>query len=278
MSTGTTILQNILNILGIIFNSKVTYLIITFVFILLYLKSCKDEHDLKVQNTIQTQNIIAQNDTIKIIKQKNGEIESSIASYVATDKDLKNLNKNLYDLVKNESGQIVSLGNIVFRLQQDSSVLKKHADSLNYVLQNPVDIGHNQYAINWELKYNYDAKNYDALYGTTKVGLLNNSLSNLGTYLTNRETSIDLTFGEKVESGKLRVFAETKYPGFTTESLSGVLIDPNSDPYIKSLMKKKKLFPNTWSVGISITPGFNLGTGSYGLVIVPSIQYNIFTW
>jgi hypothetical protein len=180
--------------------------------------------------------------------------------------------------LKGEKGEVIVLGNVVFRLQQDSISLKKYADSLNYVLQKPVNIGHNDYDIAWTLKYDYDAKNFDILHGTTKVGLLNNTLSNLGTYLTNRETSIDLTFGEKVQSGKLRVFAESKYPGFTPESLSGVLIDPNSDPYIKSLMKKKKLFPNTWSFGISITPGYNLGNGSYGIVIGPSIQYNIFSW
>ena len=95
--------------------------------------------------------------------------------------------------------------------------------------------------------------------------------------MINRLTQIDLTWGQKVEKDKLRIFIQSSYPGFTVAQMQGVLIDPNSNPFIKSLMKKKHWFTG-FSVGLGATGGFNITTGSYGLVIGPSIIWNIYSF
>jgi hypothetical protein len=254
-------------------------IILLAIFIFFFIKSCGNNENTKIKLKKTEQNLLAANDSIKLIKNKNNEYQASIYGYIASEKELKNINKDLYDKVKSEEGKVISLSTIVFKLKQDFDILKKYADSINFIYINPIQLDSNSYKIPFKLKYNYDKDNYDLFAGDTKFKIDKKyKIYNLGTELTTRETQIKLTFGEKIEDDKLRIFVNTNYPGFTPESLQGVLIDPNTNKYIKSLIKKKKLFPNTWSVGVNLGPGYNIATGKYGLNFGVSIQYNLFTW
>jgi hypothetical protein len=274
MNTTITKIKNTLS-------SKIFLLILTSIFAFLFIKSCGHNPDTDLKLKMAQQNLDAVHDSIKLEKQKSGNLSASITSYVASEKDLKNINSDLYNKINEQKGQIVSLGNVVFKLKQDSITLHKFLNASKSINGVAISLGNNTYDLPWTLRYDYDDKNYDVLAGNTKVGLIEDSIhpvKHIGTELTNRESQIDLTFGQKVENGKLRVFAESKYPGFTPESLSGVLIDPNDNPYIKSLISKKKWFPNTWSIGISTTFGYDLLHGNGTFVIGPSFTYNIYEW
>ena len=137
-------------------------------------------------------------------------------------------------------------------------------------------INDSTYQLPWSLTYRYDSTNYDIFNGRTEI-VNGRIIVHNRTWLEGRETQIGLTFGQRVEDDKLRVFVQSAYPGFTTQSLQGVLIDPNTNPYIKDLIKPKKWFPGA-TVGIGITPGFNLLTGGYSVVIGPTFQWGIYSF
>ncbi len=92
-----------------------------------------------------------------------------------------------------------------------------------------------------------------------------------------RESRINLVWGQKEEDGKLRVFTQTNYPGFSPNSLEGVLIDPNTNPLMKSLYKKKR-----WFSGFGVGPSINLGRDIINqrtsFTIGVSVHYNIYNW
>ena len=59
--------------------------------------------------------------------------------------------------------------------------------------------------------------------------------------------------------------------------MSGVLIDPNTNPLFKKLMQKRHWF-NGWNLGLGITPGWNVMDAKFGIVIGPSITWSIYNW
>jgi len=258
------------------------YLPIATILLLLMISAyqCKRINDLKNKQVISNQNITALNDSIKYEKTKNGSIQASIASFIATEKELKDLNKNLADQVKEQSGTIVSLNESLVKLSQDTDVLRKYLVEKESKIEELLKIDDHTYAAPWILTYRYDSLDYDIFEGKTYIGVTNKDpleLVHANTELTKRTTQIDLIWGQKVENDKLRVFIQSKYPGFTVAQLSGVLIDPSSDPFFKDLYKKKHWFSG-FSVGIGATGGFNVTSGGYGLVIGPTLSWNIYNW
>jgi hypothetical protein len=225
------------------------------------------------------QNISALNDTITIVKKKNGALNFSIDGFVATTKELKTLNKSLYDQVKDQSGKVLSLNNAVITLTQDKTELQKYIDVLKSNTNQVNQLNDSTYLVPWTLAYKYDQDNSDLFVGQTLMRLnVKNKLKlqQLNSELIKRETNIGLTFGQKVEDGKLRVFVESKYPGFDVSKMQGYLIDPNSDPIVKKLLKKKHWFQG-FQVGFGFTPGWNITTGSFGMTVGPTIIWSIYS-
>lgn len=274
-------------------NSKVFQYGLVILLVLFLLKTCGSEKNLKRENKIQEQNIAAANDTIKKEKTKNGKYEYTIAGYVASKKELEDVNSNLSKEVNQEKGKVLSLNKLVFQLKQDTTELRKHLR--NIVVEQPIKLNDSAYIIPWSMNYTWDSLNYDNFIGQTKVGItikpgfilknksnsdiLNNGilLKHYNTELISRESQMDLIFGQKVEDKQLRIFARTNYPGFNPKSLEGVLIDPNTNPYIKSIMKKHKiLFPNTWTLGVGTSSGYNLFNAKPYLGVGVNLTYNIY--
>lgn len=293
--------------------SKLFLVIVALILLVIIGRSCANTRDLRRRENIQQQNIDALTDSIKAEKKKSGGLEFSIAGYIVSEKELRNLNQNLYDQVKKEKGQVISLTNAVIELRQTETQLRDHINYLESKIDNPIQINDSLFVIPWGLKYDWDNINYDFFGGRTYITLrlkpgytwwdaimptrsfnavvANNNnkdslftdqnifvLNHYKTELINRISQIDLTFKEKVEKGQYRVYIETKYPGFTAKSLEGVMIDPNTNPYIKSLIKRKKWIPNTWAVGVGPSFGYNVLSNKTYLGIGVSINYNLLQW
>jgi hypothetical protein len=284
--------------------SKIFLVILVLILFILIGRGCSRIRELKRVNNIHEQNIVALTDTIKTEKTKSGKLQVSIAGYILSVKDLKDINGSLYKEVRDQKGTIISINKIVFQLKQDTFELRKHINYLESIMSQPFQINDTIYKISWLLKYDWDDKNFDVYKGQTFIGILdrkitrntytdmsksfNNGFNNIfnesfilkhfKTEMVDRLTQVELTFGQKIEDKQLRIFVNTKYPGFTASSLEGVLIDPNTNPYIKELMKKKKWFPNTWSVGGGPSFGYNFLTGKPYLGVGVQINYNILQW
>jgi len=283
--------------------SKTFLVIVVLVVVLMLGRSCARTRDAHRIIDINNQNISALTDEIKIEKKKNGSLEASIAGFILSEKDLKKINENLYNEVKNQKGKVISLNKAVIQLKQDTTDLRKHINYLHSIMSKPIQINDSTYAIDWQLNFDWDPINFDIFNGTTYIkivprinthrltweGVINSSNFNtifnesfiLGHYkteMTERLSQMELIFGQKVENGQLRIFVNTNYPGFTAKSLEGVLIDPNTNPYIKDLIKKKKWLPNTWSVGVGPSFGYSVLSNKGYLGIGINVNYNLLQW
>lgn len=279
------------------FRSKTFLIMIIVVIALGFGRSCANVRDLKRQNDIKEQNIAALTDTVKMERTKSGKLEATVAGLITSEKELKQMNIDLYNEVSDQKGKVISLNKAVIELKQNTSQLKSHINYLESVMNQPIQINDSVYNIVWQLDYEWDSINYDEFIGETTVTINPKqptpfSFSKWGkpkfenifelrhdsTRLLERSTRIDLTFGQEIVDDKLRVFVSTKYPGFSAASLQGWMIDPNTDSDIKKLIKKKKWIPNTWSVGGGPSFGYNLLSGKPYLGIGININYNLLQW
>ena len=274
-------LKKIMQSIWTIVNSKVFLLVVVGIFIFFLFRSCGNGRELKRQAAIKEQNIEALNDKLVIEKTKNGYLQGSINGYIAGEKELLDLNNSLSKEVSSQKGKVLSLSRTVLTLTQDKEMLEKYADSLENVAGNPVDLGGGDYDIPWTLNYIYDSTNFDRFEGKTRINIGPTSqspITHLTTQMISRTSSIGLTFGQKIEDDKLRVFVQSSYPGLTPSSLEGVLIDPNTSPYMKQLMKRKMWFPNVWSVGVGGTLGYDFLNNRPALVFGVNVSYSLYQW
>ena len=71
---------------------------------------------MKRQNLINKQNISALNDSVTMHKKKNGDNQGTINGLIATEKELRGLNKDLSKEVDEQTGKVVSLSKSVLKL------------------------------------------------------------------------------------------------------------------------------------------------------------------
>jgi len=262
-------------------NSRLFVVGVIVLLIMIAAGECKRIIDNNREINIHEQNVSALTDSLRFERTRNGALLVSIDGYISTEKELKLLNKGLWDEVTKQKGKVISLTNTVIKLRIDSAELAKHVDRLKVYIGELEKIDTNHFEAPWVLPYKFDNDNFFSVNGRTRIGVLHNNplyLVHDTTYLTSFENSIKLTWGEKVEKNKLRIFVQSNFPGFTVGSLEGVLIDPNTNPLFKDLMEKRHWFSG-WSLGMGITPGLNLvDGGKFGLTVGPTLIWNIYTW
>ncbi|MFW6311985.1 MAG: hypothetical protein ACOC1K_07100 [Nanoarchaeota archaeon] len=257
-------------------NSKIFIFVIVGLLFLLWMNQCNRKHELKNEIKKQEQNINALKDTLTIVKNNNGDLQGEISGFIATQKELRDLNKGLADEVKKQKGNVLSLNQTVISLKQDTSILRKFLRDKDKEPEGPIFINDSTYRIPWRLHYQYDSVNYDIFIGKTDV-LSKYPIENLGSELLERNSKIKLIWGQKEEDGKLKVFVTSSYPGFTPESLEGVLIDPNSNKYIRKMIDDRHWFTG-FSIGLGITTGWDFFRQQPSIVVGPSLQYSIYNW
>jgi hypothetical protein len=279
-----------------------TFLIIVIVVIaLLFGRSCAKTRELERQNEIKQHNVEALMDTVKMERTKSGISNATVAGLITSEKELKKLNEDLYNEVKDQKGRVTSLNKVIFQLKQDTSELRSRINHLESIMSQPIQLNDSMYCIPWALGYDWDSTNFERFRGETTIGIVAKKqaptyllsrdnaqfntqfnasfeLKHYQTEIMERTTQIDLSFGQEIINNRLRVFISTKYPGFTARSMQGWMIDPNTDPDIKSLMKKKKWLPNTWSVGGGPAFGYNILSGKPYLGIGLNLNYNLLQW
>jgi hypothetical protein len=260
-------------------NSRIFPFIMIAIVLMFWARSCQKSGDLEREIAFREQNILALNDTITTVATKNGGLNSSITAHIASEKQLKELNRDLYDKLDDQKGKVLTLNKAVIRLEQDKATLQKFLDDKNTHIGTTEQINDSTYQLPWTLRYQYDSLNYDEFSGRTEITALNYNkvIVHKRTWLESRVTQVDLVFGQRVEGDKLRVFIQSAYPGFTAQSLEGVLIDPNKNPYIKSLIKPKRWFVG-FNVGVGTTIGINALTGAPAVAIGPTFNFGIYSF
>jgi hypothetical protein len=261
-------------------NSRIFVIILIVILIIFIAGTCKRKRDLRIELFRTEQNLAALHDSLKFERLKNNQLIVSISGYIATEKELKTLNKSLYDRVRAQKGEILSLNRSIVQLVQDTIMLRKNIDHLNTKIGKMFQLNDSVYIAPWALSYKYDEYNFDMFSGKTIIGLISKdplTFHHINTEMTSRLSQIDLTWGQKIEDGKLRVYIQSAYPGFTVKSMEGVLIDPQKNPFIKEITKKKHWFQGL-SIGFGITPGWDFLNNRGAIVVGPTLSYSIYTW
>jgi len=274
-------MKKILEAIWKFLNSKFFGYAVAIILILLLAGQCKRNTDLRRENRIQEQNIAAANDSIRTYKNRNGELTSEKAIWILTEKQLKEENKTLYDRVKAQNGQIISLNHTILALRQDTTILHDSIRYLNSVIGKAIQLDDVTWKLPWELNYRWDSKgiNWDQFKGHTIVGWdsISQQVIHRNTLLDYRTGNIELTFGEKVVDNKYNVYITTSYPGLSVKSLEGFFVDPNSNKYIKSLIKKDHWFTG-FGIGPNASFGYNPLLGKPVFSIGIGLHYNIYQW
>lgn len=271
----------ILNVFWKFINSKIFLYALFALLALFVLGTCGKNSNLKIENDKHKQNIAAADGVINIYKNKNGILTAEKDVWILSKKELKKKNNELSDLADNQKGRLISLNNVVLGLKQNESILHDSINYLTSIISEPIQIDETTWSLSWELEYKWDSKNYDKFKGHTIVEVDTNTfvVTHKNTLLDERDSRIDLTFGNKVVDGKYNVYITSKYPGLTPESLKGVFIDPNTNKDIKRLIEKRH-----WFTGFGVGPSFSFGYNPnpedkpFSLVIGASLHYNIYQW
>jgi len=259
-------------------NSRIFVIILIVVLILIGVGECKRIVDLNREVDQHEQNIGALTDSLKFERTKSGELLVSIDGYISTEKELKNLNKALWDEVQGQKGKVLMLTHTIISMKQDSADLAKTVDKLNVIIGELKQSG-NKYTAPWSIPHVFKGENYFTIRGATVVQVTSKDpfkMRHDTTYLTSFENQISVTYGQKVESNKLRVYIQSDYPGFTVKSMEGVLIDPNEWPSI--FKPTKRHWFTGFGIGPELTIGYDFLNSKPAMVVGVGLHYNIYEW
>jgi hypothetical protein len=233
-------------------NEKLIFLSIIVVLCLFLYKGCLDKAHLESTNLQATNNILAMNDSVRIEKTKNGELQFVKSALVTDMKNLKDMNIELYNEVKNQKKAI-------FYISQMTSVIKDDIKK-----QSNDDIAYKDPSTGADIiKWNFDTINdnwsrilngksyFTVKYDTSGKYTVKPSYSVIDTL----KQTMKLTTGLKASETKkdmLEIFIKSSYPGMTFTEIDGAIINPEDF---------KKYLPKTKPKPFAIGPYVGLGYG-----------------
>ena len=237
--------------------------IVILVLALLLLKSCNDKSnsDLihKNEKIVWEQNKKALNDSVRIVKNKAGELEYEINNFISTKEDLESLSKNLSKELNKEKGKVSNLTQALFEskmepIKMDNSVIKYND---------------NQYGL--KFKHESGDDNYKRIItGVSKFSIVGLNITPGQTEIDTNNFEFKLIMGHRKDDNGYVFFARTKAPGVKLLDAESVLIiDKPGDLPGAPLVKPKK-FGIGFQVGGTLTKEF-MPTPYIGI----GLSYNI---
>jgi len=249
-----------------------TFIIALLVGVILLLVKCNNDSrkNLEAQSIISKNNIQVLNDSVKYLKGENGQVIAERGILIANKKDLKEINSQLYNKINDLEE---SIPNLKPKVVIDYKTKIEH-DTV-YISSDLEFINDSSYIVNFKKDTIYDENNSRSLEGKISIGLLADSISKYNKVkvsdvkLTKDIINMNATLVLGTKDKELKVWLESKYPGFEASKIEAVTLDPSIHPELKKLNNKK------YSVG----PYVGLGIGQ-NLSILPTfgigIQYSIF--
>lgn len=229
---------------------------VVFLTLLLY-RQCETEKALRSDLQNAKNNQAALVDSVRASKNKAGELQFQIRSFISSIEDLKVLNSELASEVNKQRGQVAQLTKIVGNLST------KHDDpapGINISKGQPCDSLGGSFISTWESYKKYDSLNWRILKGQTTINLKNKKVTNSETSILVDEVNFDLITGLTQVDDHFEIFVKSNYPGFRPTSIRGAYI-PND-----KLCPKQE--PKKWSFGF----GPQLGIGVTG----PNVSFGYY--
>lgn len=186
---------------------------------------------------IEGQNKAALIDSIRIMRTKNGELESAKLALTGSVSDLKKMSADLYAELKKEKGKV--------RVINETTIIyKDKPDSLSTTVTMQDSVG----TIRTDM-----ADTCRVFKGHVSFILSKGVLKNPSFVVEQDEFNLKLVTGLRERDKQLEIFVRSSCPNVTIQNIQGAVIDPN-DPLIKP---KKSLF--TWKDALWFSGGLVLG-------------------
>jgi len=218
----------------------------------------------KIQNLtdeakIQNQNQKAILDSVRIIKNRHGEDIFLKNTLVADSKELKVLNRSLYEDLRRMEGKVKYISSIVSEIKNAEPI------TINNTVKELPD-GTRELA--WMYQNQFDSINSRTLEGNSRFSLDTAKgkiiVLDKGTTITRDEIKIKLSTGLTDLNESYQIFVKTDYPGVKFDKIDGAILDK------KMFLKKKE---KTFIFGPSINAG--LGFNSTFRRIEPQISLGV---
>jgi hypothetical protein len=265
--TITTVKTGYTNILSFMnANMKLIMgIIILVLFFALTFKQC--------QLDSKSKSLIIMNDSVKVLKNKAGELYASNNAYVITSDDLKKVNKELYD----ENAKLKRQKPLV--VIQTIPKIEYRDTTLTTFISSYFDKDKNKvFNLTWNKDTVYSKSNSFKLKGSTfvKVDPILNVVA-YGSKIDSLDISMKLFLSviENAKTNKLEIIARTDFPGVKFNELEGYVIDPQKIKSIKEVIPKKR-----WGLGVYGGFGFSGNTSSMeiGPSVGVALTYDFLQW
>jgi len=235
-------------------------LIAVFVLVILFLKQCQVAKELKIDQQVAEGNLDALRDTVRIERNKEGQIEFTKQSLISRSQDLEKWNKELADQVKKEKGKVIYI-------QQASGGIRTLPPE---VITNTITVYDNETSsIETVFDTVYSADNYRRLKLLTTVKIDSSRIRSSSSRIIDDQIGFNIVTGLKEEGGKIRIMLRSDYPGLTFSKIDGALVDPHKSDVLKRMFPPKKFGIGPiigYGLNPTMKPGYFLGVG---------LQYNI---
>lgn len=225
------------------------------VFFMLWLQQCnrnkKLRDDIEFEKQKNEQNVAAMTEQIKVIKNLQGEMESSKATYLGSLKEVQKYDSALYERFKHQEGLLAGIY-ADFSVKLDS--LMSHGDK-------PVQYNDSTYGIQFETVYDKDEL-YNRILGETKFQMVDRKLHPLNTTIFSNEMRIGISYGFRELKDRYEVFAISKSDKVKFNELEGVftLKKPEIAPVKKLRWGVGPQIGVTWSFSkMQVMPYFGIG-------------------
>lgn len=244
-------------------------ILVAFLFSLLF-RQCNSSINLKNQLDIQSQNIDALNDSVRVQKNKAGEEMFVKKTLLADKKNLEKLNEDLAIELKKVKGQVIALQKVGGKVDPEIRYVP------TYVTQYP----DGNYSLDWKFDTTYSEGNYRKFSGNSffKIDTITNKVIPGKTKIGEDVLAFSFVTGLREKDDALEIFVTPKYPDMEITDIEGAIIDPHKSDVLK------KMFPNKkWSIGPYAGIGVGAGTSFTGAPIAGpmfsvgiSLQYSWF--
>lgn len=259
-------------------NQKTVLIGIVAILILLLWRGCQDRKALESANLQAVNNLLALQDTVRIEKNKNGDIQYVKNAFITDLKDLKDMNIDLYNEVRAQQKTIFFISQMTASIR-DSLKRKSSGDKASFNSTTGFD----------QISWNFDTIGTDWSRTLNGKSLFTVKMDSLGKYtvapqysiLDNFNQTMKITTGiqeSKTQPGMPEIFIKSSYPGMIFTDINGAIVNP--EDFKKFLASPK---PKKWSFGPYIGLGYGL-TLEKSTRLVPvlniglGVQYKLFNF
>lgn len=235
----------------------------------------------KIDLNIADQNQKALIDSVRVSKNKAGQIEYSKNILVAEKEDLEKLNKDLYGEYMKEHGKVSELTSTIITIKgKPSDTIKLPSQLIKYE--------NGDKGLAWEYDTIFDAKNYRKIKGVSNFKIDFSQMTYTLTPLTTNITTFDIGFNvvqglRETKAGDVEMFVRSDHPGFEVKDLSAVIINPKTHPVLEKFANTSANAANSKSkrFGIGVNAGYGIyidntnKTAGVGIIAGVGVSYSL---